>query len=268
MLKILIAAYGPDALMRIASLPHPEMEGVEYVVSWQNDGGTEIPSTLLERRDFRIYRTSGSGLSNNRNALLEKAEGGIALISDDDLGYTTAHLETVRRAFADHPEAHFITFRYASKRYPKKYPEEAFDLRRPPKGYYVTSMEMAFNLDKLRADGKAEVLRFDPRFGVNGTLFCCGEEDILLHNLLKAGLKGLYLPVEVCDNPEPTTATRLRDSREMTEAKGAVICHVSPLTWPLRMLSHARRSKTVPRATYIRRWLAGVKKYRNGGGKK
>ena len=268
-LQILIAAYGPDALEKIASLPHPSFPGVEYLVCWQNHDKDRIPDSLRERKDFKIYFEESTGLCNNRNALLEKAGDCPVLISDDDLAYKEAHLNNVIEGFRQNPDCHFLTFKYHSDAYPKTYPEEGFDIQNPPKGYFVTSMELALNLKKIRSEGnEQESLYFNPAFGVNGTVFICGEEDLLIDSMLKKGFSGRFVPSEVCVNTDSTTAERQGNTREFIETKGAVISHIRPSTWLPRMLTHALRAakesgeNRIPFLTYCKWWMAGVRKAR------
>ena len=66
-LQVLIVAYGREGIDSVASLAHPEVEGVEYLVSWQTADCLEltvaapeeiqaaIPAALREREDFRIF---------------------------------------------------------------------------------------------------------------------------------------------------------------------------------------------------------------------
>ena len=264
-IRVLIAAYGPDALERIASLPHPRAQGVAYFVSWQCHQDTPVSRSLAEREDFMIFREESVGLCNNRNALLKYAGDGIALISDDDLAYASDHFENVRKAFGDNPECHILAFRYASQDYPKRYPGKGFDLKKPEKGYFVTSMEIALNAGLIKREfGSMKTVEFHPAFGVNGTLFGSGEEDILICRLLRRGFKGRYIPAEICVNTESTTSERTGDTEGFIQTKGAVMTYISPLTWPLRMLTHAFRSD-LPLLKYCRWWLAGVRKAHKNG---
>lgn len=265
-IQILIAAFGPDAIERISALHHAVYPGVEYLVSWQNYDRNRIPESIADRQDFKIHFENSTGLCNNRNALLHNASADIVAIADDDLIYEVSHIKNLIEGFKKNPDCHFLTFRYASDKFPKTYPPETFDITRPPKGYFVTSMELAFNLKKIREDYKGELPQFDPAFGVNGSLFPCGEEDILIHSMLRRGMKGRFIPADICINTDSTTAERIGNSRQFIETKGAVMRIVKPSTRYLRMLTHAWRSHTaqglghVSFLAYCRWWIAGEKK--------
>lgn len=265
--QILIAAYGREALEKIAALRHDEYPGVEYIVGWQNYDKERIPDSLSLRSDFKIITEDSTGLCNNRNALLKHASAPIAVISDDDLEYTTAHLANIFRGIKENPDSHLLAFRYDSPEYPKSYPPESFDLSSPPKNYFVTSMEMVFNLYKIKGDfGNADAIWFHPAFGVNGTMFCCGEEDLLIGRLLRKGFRGKYVPLNICLNTESTTSERMETSPKFIETKGAVISYLHPVSAFLRMLTHARRACKAPDnhrvsfLQYCQWWRTGVVK--------
>ena len=262
-LQILISTYGRDALKKIAALPHPRMRGVEYLVGWQGHDDAAVPEELQSRDDFRILRLDSVGLSNSRNAMMEEATAPLAAVSDDDLAYTEQHLLNIIESFRDHPEMDFIAFRYASDVCPKNYPEESFDLSRPPRGYFVTSMELVLNLGRIRRKGKMACVWFNKAFGVNGTTFGSGEEDILITRMLRGGLRGVYLPLDICLNTESTTSDRIRGSRGFVETLGACHLYINPKSWPLRMVSHALRQRGIPAWRFCRWWIAGVGKARH-----
>ena len=262
-LQILIAAYGEDALEKIAGLLHASRPGVEYLVGWQRHDRNRIPASLAQRADFRIEFEDSEGLCNNRNSLLQKATAPFCVIADDDLEYTETHLEAVLEGFHENQDCHFLTFRYSSPHFPKDYPAESFDMAKPPKGYFVTSMELAFNLRKLREDfPNAGPALFNPAFGINGDWFCCGEEDILVSRLLGLGCKGRFIPKEICLNTDSTTSERISLTKPYIETKGAVMAYVRHRSWPLRMIAHALRTREIPLTRYCRWWLAGVRKAR------
>lgn len=261
-IQILICAYGPDAAERIAALRHDSAPEVEYLVSWQRYDKDRIPESILQRNDFKIYFEDSVGLSNNRNSILEKADADIAVISDDDLSYTKVHLENLKKGFEENPESHILTFRYFSELYPKLYPTESFNLAYPPKGYFTTSMEIAFNLIQIKKDfGNLELLRFNTAFGVNGTLFGSGEEDILMARLLRGGLSGRFVPSDICINTESTTADRISLTQKFIETKGACMVYIKPHSWFPRMIAHALR-EPIPLFIYCAWWLKGVSKAR------
>lgn len=260
LLQVMICTYGMDGIERVAAAGHPQSEGVEYLVSWQTDGAREVPASLL-RDDFKIMISSSKGLSVNRNLALSRATAPILLVSDDDVAYTNERLQTVIKAFGSHPEADIITFRYESNGSIKFYPDRQASLEHPPKGYFISSIEIA-----MRRESVQRKIWFNENFGI-GAMFPSGEEDIFIRDCLAAGLKGIYLPVTIARHDATTTSERNLMLPSRPQTKGAVFLRLHPYSWPLRMIAHAIReiplwkNGIVPSPiSYCVNWLKGAKK--------
>ena len=257
-LQVMICAYGPDGIERVAKGVHPATEGVEYLVSWQTDGNYHIPSQL-DRDDFKIITSPTKGLSVNRNIALSQATAPILLIGDDDADYTEAGLKTVINAFRSHPDADIIAFRFDSISTHKTYPKTQVSIATPPKGYYISSIELAMRRDSVK--GK---IWFNENFGI-GALFPSGEEEIFVKDCLNASLKGIFIPETIVRHDATTTCGRnLRDASR-PQTKGAVFLLLHPYSWPLRMLVHTARELPawmkgcVPNPfSYLKNWLKGA----------
>lgn len=258
-LQVLICTFGAEGIKRIADADHPRVPGVEYLVSWQlPDGDLPMPSKL-DRPDFRIVKTDTRGLSRNRNHALMAATAPLCLISDDDVSYTADELESVIRSFKSHPEADIITFKYRSDTDHKFYPDASFDLSAPVKGYFASSIEIAFLRERVVESG----ISFNEDFGIGG-VFMAGEEDLFLHGLLRKGLKGIYIPEVIAYHPALSTGEAQVDNPDYIRTKGAVFIILHPHSWPLRMLAHAARHKSsgITRWQYIKQWLKGARQAR------
>ncbi|MDE6272663.1 MAG: glycosyltransferase [Muribaculaceae bacterium] len=257
-LQVLISAYGAKGIQSVASLPHPEVEGVSYLVSWQYaDDSPEIPRSLLDRKDFTVIPTSTRGLSINRNLALEASSAPLLLLGDDDIIYSREYLLAVIEAFRSHPDVDFICFRYKSERHPVDHPVSELRLTKPP--WWLISFCMAFRRDVIEKSG----VRFDERFGI-GAEFPSAEESVFLNDLLRKGIKALYLPVTVAEHPGATTVMRTETMPDFISAKAAAFVKIYPLTWPMRMITHALRfsDSMKERQRYISIWLDAVRRFR------
>lgn len=264
-LQILICTIGAEGINRVAKARHPEVEGVEYLINWQlPDGDCDIPDDIKSRKDFRVIKWSDRGISVNRNHALENATAPLLLMSDDDILYTVERIESLIREWNCRPYLDIMTFRFDSYETEKKYPETEFDLSRPVKGYFVTAFELSLRLDAVRKFG----LRFNSHFGF-ATTFHGGEEVVFLYDAVRKGARGRFIPVTICTHPGSTTGQRDRYTPEFIVSKGAVVRHIHPFTWPLRMLVHALRESggdsPISRRRYILFWLKGVvRSHRHG----
>lgn len=256
-LDVLISTYGKEGIRRVASGKHPRVRGVRYLVSWQTDGKHPLPKEL-ERTDFTIIKTYTKGLSVNRNNAISHAEAPVLLISDDDVDYSQDGLLNVIEAFDRYRDCDIITFRYVSSYIEKFYPKEPCDLNSPPKGYFVSSIEIAFRKDSVKD------IWFNENFGI-GAIFPSGEEDVFLRDCLDCGLKGLFLPMTIARHDEPTTSERNLMLPSRPQTKGAVFTRLHPYSWPLRMIAHAlreiplwRKGLTPNPLSYCRNWIKGA----------
>ena len=260
-LQVLIVAYGKKGIESIATLQHPQIKGVEYLVSWQyGDDKPIIPPSLSERGDFRIYPTDTRGVATNRNLVLSHASAPLLLSSDDDVAYTPDQIQVVIDTFDSYPDIDFFTFRYSSSVAPREYPSQSFSLLdKWPKLYYVTGFEMAWRREALaRYD-----IRFNTLFGV-GEYFCAGEEDLFVHDVVRNKIPSRFIPVTICAHDSDTTCMRIEDTPRFIQTKGASIAIMHPATWPLRMITHALRftGSIWDKFNYCADWLKGVRDLR------
>lgn len=258
-LDILISTYGPEGIDRIASHDHPKVRGVRYIVSAQQlPDGYALPDRLREP-DFYVVRSDSKGLSHNRNLSLALAQAPIAMIADDDLDFTPEYFRNILTAYKEHPEADAILFTYESAEHPKTYPHHPFNLAgKVPHGYFVTSFEITFRTGKVK-----DRFRFDEDFGI-GAKFPCGEEDLFVNDLVKAGLRVIFIPRPIARHDGSTTGERDYLTPGFIRTKGATMRRLHPKTWHLRLATHAFRHarnsasrRAIPVWAYIRLWLEG-----------
>ena len=243
-LEVEICTYGLDGLQRAAQMTLPAVDGVRYRICMQNPDGlaVELPEAL-RRPDVDFFQHPTRGLSLNRNAALDRAEADIILIADDDLSYSAAGLRAVIDTFAADPALDFATFQYSGSD-AKAYPAAACDLCDPlPRGYYLTSFELAIRRSSLPA-----AIRFSPQMGIGAPFYGAGEENLFLYRLIRSGLRGRFIPVEICRHPDLTTGSR-RPTAATLRAVGACIWieHANRnalqryLLAPLRLLRRSAR---------------------------
>lgn len=257
-LDILISTIGIDGIQRIVKSNHPHIPGVRYVIIWQQPYTDEPIPPELKRDDMVVHIIHNQGLSLSRNKALECAEARFILIADDDISYYVDGIIEAIQTLELHPEYDIITFRYDSERSTKIFPVTAFDHSKAPKGYYVTSFEIAMRRESIMR----KRIKFSPLFGI-GAIFPSGEEDLFLHHARQSGLKAAYFPITICRHDGLTTTER-RPLAELIRTKGAVFSQIFPKSWILRLITHAWRNRNnelgIIKYMYI--WLNGVRQYR------
>lgn len=245
-LDVIIATLGADGIARAAAMELPQIDGVRYIVSWQRSEGVEVPPELV-RADVTILRPGSIGLSRNRNNALDHSTADIRLIADDDLGYTPEALREVVATFERRPGLDIAFFKYEGSD-GKTYPAEACDLAKGmPRGYYVTSFEMA-----VRNRGAAGALRYDERFGLGAGLPLGEEEELLWRARRMGGMEIWFFPVVITRHPGLTTGSRPITDSNALRATGAVIALHYPLSWPARIVLKAWRLSRRRQAPLLR----------------
>lgn len=235
-LQVLIATHRAPGIERVAAMRLPEVEGVQYLVSWQHCMDLPEPEYFSRRRDITVHRFFGEGVSANRNNLLEYATAPFVLIADDDLIYTREQLLGALEIMERHPDTDYFSFRYDGADN-KTYPEAETSLENLPKGFYQTAFEVGLN-----RRGEARELRFNKFFGPGAPFFTAAEDEILLYTARRNGLRCRFFPFTICTHPGLTTGSRREVADGFYRSHGAVIALNNRRTWPLRVALNAWRS--------------------------
>lgn len=236
-MQVLVSTYGREGIMKLAQADYPAVEGVEYLVSWQlPDGDCGVPYELAGRKDFRIHKVSSRGLSSNRNETLRLATAPVCVIADDDLHYDADALRCLAAYHRNHPEAAIVCFHITvdGKTMPT-YSPDTFDLRHLPRGYWFTSCEISFKREPVIESG----VRFCELLGVGAPVIRSGEEELFMRSLLRKGLRGVCLPLVVCDHPGSTTGDRIVTDPSYIMFLGLMLRFRYPRLWSLLLLPKA-----------------------------
>lgn len=202
----------------VMAAPQP---GVSYLVSFQYSSVRErelVPKEVRQRSDVRLQEFSDIGLSCNRNHALDAARGDILLFADDDNRYSPATFEAVSRGFEALPNANVICFQSQlySGESQRRFPQQSFNLLKPPHGYYPRSCEIAIK----RGRG---IPRFDEHFGLGSDFLACGEEEVFVVDMLRAGFEVWYFPAPIVHTASGTTGSLFNTSAAVRRSKGAVL---------------------------------------------
>ena len=258
-LQVLLCTFGEEGMERVVKSCHPEVEGVEYVVLWQQpDSELPVPECLAARSDFKVYTDSSRGVSRNRNRAIEAATAPLALMGDDDVDYDADGLRLLLECARTLPDADILLCRYTQDNsFIKPYPAAPVPFREAPKGYYVTAFEIAFRPQAVQKAG----IWFNENISIGTPVLRCGEENVFIRDAEVAHLKMMVIPVTIGAHDHPTTTDR--DSREpyFVMTQGAIMTHVHPHTWPARLLVHAWRQQKRGYWNffqYLRHCMAGI----------
>ena len=202
--------------LRVLLEPQPH---IRYLIAWQQSSEAVLPEIAIpEREDLSIIKSQGKGLAKNRNVALRNASGDILLIADDDNRYTLDYLNQVLKAFDCFSAADIITFQAVDmgNRPLKRYPPTSFLYHNRPKGFYVSSVEIALKKE-------ADLPFFDERFGLGTEFLTCGEEEKFIEDAAKAGLEIIYYPCVIVKTPAETSGSKFHEEVGIRRSKGSIL---------------------------------------------
>lgn len=152
---------------------------------------TDVAKERLEcdGKQHRRLDTNTRGLSVSRNMAIRGSSADICLLCDDDEIFVDSLEKIVLDAYKSNPEADIICFSLENLN--RKIP-----VKKKRIGYLsaltICSVQISFRRERIAHKG----IHFDARFG-SGTSIGSGEENILLYDCLKKGLRIVYLPVNI-----------------------------------------------------------------------
>lgn len=199
-------------ITKIPQMLLPPRIDISYVVSMQYTSSEYlclIPTELYKRADVTVTTRQGKGLSRNRNNAKAHATGDICVIADDDNRYTFDNIDTIIKAYTEHPEADIIHFQAQTLDGKPLHPYPA---------PFVSSVELTFRRNIS--------IRFDERFGLGSELLCAGEEQVFIKDAERKGYTILYIPQPIVQTPSATTGNNFLHNSKMQMSKGATFRYV------------------------------------------
>lgn len=185
-LQVLLSAMHLDGYGYIGKL---NITGDAVII---NQCGRESDEVIRENgREVRFLCTKERGLSRSRNRAIREAEADICILCDNDVVYKDGYEKEILSWFEKYPDADILVFFI-------KRPERGQPVSdRVKKMNYLSVMkifspEIAFRRDSVKN------LKFQECFGA-GAEYAMGEENIFLYDALRAGLKILYIPVQIAE---------------------------------------------------------------------
>lgn len=227
-LEILVSTLGAAGIERLARQQWPGAEGVRRIVVWQQAEG-QVPAEL-RRPDTCIIISPTRGLTASRNHALAEASAPWALLSDDDVSFTDRQLANLRDALELETEADIALIHANVEGSRKVYPNERRPLPPLPRGYWLSSIEMAIRIKAWRKAG----MKFRPEFGLGSGVFESGEEDVAFADAMKRGLRAIFLPVEAGRHTGASTGMQT-ERPSFWFAKGGVLRYLHGKAWWLRL---------------------------------
>jgi glycosyltransferase involved in cell wall biosynthesis len=215
---------------RAGNINFPEnKDGRQILVVVQNPNQDKLQ---ISNNSIDLVELTNRGVAKSRNAALSNARGKYLIFGDDDITFLESGLKQLIDYFEQHPECSIIMAQAVDETgtLRKSYPGKAHPLSRFNSAKAAT-YEMMVRVDAVRDKG----IRFDENFGA-GVEKYLGDEYIFIADALKAGLKGVFLPVPVAVHPKDSSGSGWGTRRDLT-ARAAVFSRVfGPIAPLIRVL--------------------------------
>jgi len=199
-----------DGIKKIKNILKNPREDVIYIISHQhqNKKYKDIPKELI-RKDIIISQIPGKGISKNRNNAISKVSDGICLIADDDISFISNSFDKIIEIFEKNHDLDVACFKIKTKNGEpeyKKYPKKSALIKsRLKRGYYISSIEIAFKTSSI----KKNKIYFDENFGIGSDLMIGGEEKIFIKECVKKNLKVMFFPYYISKHSYFSTMKKL-----------------------------------------------------------
>lgn len=227
--------------VRAERLHLPEARaGMDYLVLVQAPVSPAITTRFAGRSDVRVVILDTLGLSKSRNAALKQAEGDLIVFCDDDLALEVDGIAALARVFEGDPDLALAAG------WRGKGSGEVMAGRRAR-----TERLTLFNSGRIcapelmvrRAAFGPNEVQFDTEFGL-GARHGLGEEYVFVTDALKAGLKGMSLPIVTGQHDDISTGGDWDDPALMRGRQQVLVRVFGPWVWAIRPVyawRHRRR---------------------------
>lgn len=214
----------------------PCQSNIKYVVSWQHSrfGEFSVPRNLL-RNDVKVFELNGKGLSRNRNNCINHATADICLIGDDDIVYNAAEIEKLITYYKTHDDVDLVTCKFSTNGKGKTYPKEACNLKKRPKNFNISSIEISFRRKSVQG-----FVAFNELMGLGAPRTDAGEDDLFIFECLRSNLNCWFIPISIAFHAGKTTGIEKGGNPKVIFSKGILMRIYHPKTFFLRYLWLAR----------------------------
>lgn len=177
----------------------------------------------IQGRNYVYFNREDRGVGLNRNITLLHAGDGIITFADDDMVFVDGYEEIIKKAFSDMPKADVLVFNIQTigKNMGRKMNAKVKRL------HFYNALNYGAARVSARADSiRRENITFHSCFG-GGTIYSCGEDTLLIVDMLKRGLKIYTYPVNIASVDQTTSTWFKGYNKKYLHDKGALFAAVS-----------------------------------------
>lgn len=232
-------------------------------------GNQGMPENTVESTEFRghsvtMYSWNEKGVGLNRNNLMLRGDSEIVLFADDDVVYDDGYVDTILKAFDEHPEADGITFDVVP------IPDTINpDLN---KTWHRIRWYNCLKYGAPRLAVRSKVLKekniyYSLLFG-GGAKYSSGEDSLFINQLIHAGVKLYAYPARIGSVTFETTWFKGYNEKYFYD-KGVFFYFLSPRFAKPLCLQYCLRKQNLFKEAYS--WknayhlmITGIEKYKKG----
>ena len=182
------------------------LSGIKYLDGFQNLVVVQNPtSENLPSADQKITRVElqSKGVAKSRNAVIENTTTEYLLFGDDDIEFKEESINSAIAYLEANKGISILLLQAVDETgaLRKRYPNQAHPLKLTNSAKAAT-YEMIIRV----SDIKKASIRFDENFGAGAENYL-GDEYIFIADALRAGLKGLFLPIVIAIHPTDSSGS-------------------------------------------------------------
>ena len=205
------------------------VEGVENLVVIQNPNSEELPEFVS---NISVIELKNRGVAKSRNIVLAAAKTKYLLFGDDDVEFDIGAISKVISYLDANSDVSIVLAQAVDedgqlrKHYPVKLHNLA--LRNSAK---AATYEIILRVEDIRSLG----ITFDENFGAGARNYL-GDEYIFIADALRAGLKGVFLPIPIAVHPSHSSGI-LQNSAADVLARAEIFTRVFGALAPIIRLA-------------------------------
>ena len=224
-------------------------------------GRTGIETFSFHGHQVTYLHAADHGVGNNRNRLLDYAQGDFLILADDDMRFADGYPEIAAQAIEACADADVYIFNLI-ERHPRRYVNREFTRIGRHQYARYGAARLMLRRDAIERAG----IRFSLEFG-GGARYGSGEDTIFLRDCLDKGLKLYAVPYALAEIDQEAPSSWFTGYNEkFFRDKGALYACLHPRIWPVMamrfLLVHRKRFQGgLPLRDAVHAMLSGGQAY-------
>jgi len=188
-----------------------------------NQSGIEDRDELtINGKKIRMLSYDEVGLSKSRNRAIEHSKADICILADDDLIYNENYAKIIKDSYNKYSDADIIAFDVTSKNDSRP----TSTVKEGKVGFLHSMKISSFQITFKRKSFLEYKITFNELFGA-GAIYTCGEENILLAECIRKGMKIRFINKEIASVNHTESTWYSGFDTKLFKTKGAMFYEMS-----------------------------------------